>query len=46
MAHADMPEGVDHALIGDNAVGERELEAGFDKIGGHGCFLFWTLLTP
>ena len=31
MAHADMPEGVDHAFVGDDAVGEREFGAGFGK---------------
>ena len=35
MPHADMAEGVDHALVGDNAVGERELAAGFEKRIGH-----------
>ena len=35
MAHADMAEGVDHALVGDDAVGERELAAGFGEIVGH-----------
>ena len=35
MAHADMAEGVDHAFVGDDAVGERELGAGFGKLIGH-----------
>jgi len=35
MTHADVPESVDHALVGDNTVGERQLAAGFDEIGGH-----------
>ena len=29
MAHADVPEGVEHALVGDDAVGDRELAEGF-----------------
>src|SRR5664280_1599344 len=35
MAHADVPEGVDDALIGDHAVGERKLGAGFGQFIGH-----------
>ncbi len=27
MAHADMPEGVDDALIGEDAVGARQFDA-------------------
>jgi len=38
-AHADMAEGVDHTLVGDDAVGERELAAGFGEIVGHWYFL-------
>jgi hypothetical protein len=29
MPHADMAESIEHTLIGDNAVGEREFKAGF-----------------
>jgi hypothetical protein len=35
MSHADMPEGIDDALVGDDAVGECKLAAGFDKRIGH-----------
>ncbi len=35
MTHADVPEGVDDAFIGDHAVGERELGAGVFKRIGH-----------
>ena len=31
MTHADMAEGVDDALVGDNPVGERELAASINK---------------
>ena len=30
MAHADMAEGVEHTLVGKNAIGERELR---DQVG-------------
>ncbi len=43
MAHADMAEGIDDALVGDNAVGKREFGTGFFKRIGHGRFLFWRL---
>jgi hypothetical protein len=33
-----MAEGIDHTFMGDNAVGERELAAGFGKRSGHGHF--------
>ncbi len=29
MAHADVPEGVEDAFIGDDTVGNRELAEGF-----------------
>ena len=35
MAHADMPEGVDDAFVGDDAVGKREFGADFLKRIGH-----------
>jgi hypothetical protein len=33
--HADVTESVDDAFIGDDAVGEGEFAAGFDKRIGH-----------
>jgi hypothetical protein len=36
MAHADMPEGIEHALIGKNAVGDRQFLAGLGERIGHG----------
>ena len=38
MAHADMAEGVDHAFMGDNLIGERQFGAGFGELIGHGRF--------
>ena len=38
MAHADMAEGVEHAFVGDDAVGKREFGAGFGERVGHGRF--------
>ena len=40
MPHADMPERVEHAFVGDDAVAERELAAGFEKRCGHWRFLY------
>ena len=40
MPHADMAEGVDNALVGDDTVSERKLAAGFDKRIGHWHFLY------
>src|SRR6185312_1157603 len=39
VAHAHVPEGVEHAFIGDNAVGNRQFAAGGIEIGGQGFFL-------
>ena len=39
MTHADMAEGVKHALVGQHAVGERDLVTGIGKISGHGGIL-------
>jgi hypothetical protein len=39
MAHADMPEGVDDAFVGDHAVGKREFGARVFKRIGHCGFL-------
>ena len=38
MAHADVAEAVEHAFMRDDAVGERELVAGFSEGIGHGGF--------
>ena len=35
MTHADMAEGVEHAFVGENAVGERELRDQIGQIFGH-----------
>ena len=35
MAHADVAEGVEHALVGENAVGERKLGDQVGQILGH-----------
>jgi len=39
MAHADMPEGVEHALMAENAVGDGELIARIGESVGHGMSL-------
>ena len=39
VARADMPEGVDDALVGEDAVGARQLDAQLGKGIGHGVFL-------
>src|SRR5215470_13388136 len=39
MANAHMPEGVDHALMGENAVGNGKLVAQVGEFVGHGTFL-------
>jgi hypothetical protein len=36
MTHADMAEGVDHAFMGDNLIGECQLAVGFDELIGQG----------
>ena len=41
MAHADMAESIQHAFMRDDAVGERQLVAGFGEGAGHACFLSW-----
>ena len=38
VAQADMAETVEHALMGDDAIGKRELVAGFGKRIGHLSF--------
>jgi hypothetical protein len=43
MPHADMAEGIDHTLIGDNTVCKRELAAGVGKRVGHWYFLLKVL---
>jgi hypothetical protein len=43
MAHADMAEGIDHALIGDDTVCKRKLAAGVEKRVGHWHFLLKVL---
>jgi len=35
MTHADVPEGVDDAFVGDDAVGKRKLGASILKSIGH-----------
>jgi hypothetical protein len=39
MAHADMPEAVEHALMRDDAVGERERVTGVGRKLRHETFL-------
>src|ERR1700694_4885668 len=39
VAHADMAEAVEHAFVGDDAIGEGELIAGLVERIGHGWFL-------
>src|SRR5262249_48296251 len=46
MPHADMPEGVNNAFIGDYSIGERKLFSGFDKCVGHGCSSQSVLTAP
>jgi hypothetical protein len=41
MAHADMPEGVEHALMAENAVGDGKLVACFGEWIGHGGSSDW-----
>jgi hypothetical protein len=39
MAHADVTEGVDDALVGNDVIGECELRASFGEAIGHGFSL-------
>ena len=39
VARADVPERIDDALIGEDAVGDGELVTQFGELIRHGCFL-------
>ena len=41
VARADMPEGVDDAFVGEDAVGARQLDAQFGEWIGHGVWSSW-----
>jgi hypothetical protein len=45
MAHADMAEGIEHAFVRQQAVGECDLVAEVGKIFGHWAFLLSTKLS-